>query len=358
MQVNQRQEFYTAPGLDTPASPIGYAKILVDILREDGVNIDDVLRDSDLLETQLEDPHLHYSHRQKMAIVRNSIWFDKQGLALRYGLRIRPWCTHTSVYGFAIMSSATLGEAIETLVKFYAVTGALSVLESATGGEPGKLTMTEIFPLGDLRAFEMESTICSLVKVIDQLLQNGDWDRKIRFQHEPTCDIGLYENILGCCPQFACSSNELQFSAELLDTPLTTANPDIATSSIRHCETLLKNSSTVQHYSHRVRRAIMEIPSESWSLNSVAIKLSVSPRTLRRNLALDNSSFQNLLDEIRRELALVYLSNSTISIDEIAARVGFAEARNFRRAFKRWTGNPPTEYRCRGLENKQSVNAN
>ena len=71
------------------------------------------------------------------------------------------------------------------------------------------------------------------------------------------------------------------------------------------------------------------------SLIEVAARINVSPRTLHRRLA-DPDSAIKLFDDVRRRLAQEYLRNTALSIDEIAARTGFSEASNFRKAFKKW----------------------
>jgi AraC-like DNA-binding protein len=79
----------------------------------------------------------------------------------------------------------------------------------------------------------------------------------------------------------------------------------------------------------------------------VAARINVSPRTLHRRLAESGISYQAILDGVRRRLAEEYLRNTTLSIEEIAARTGFSEASNFRKAFKKWTQELPADYRRR-----------
>ena len=85
----------------------------------------------------------------------------------------------------------------------------------------------------------------------------------------------------------------------------------------------------------------------SRTLQSVARTLGVSPRSLRRRLQLEGCSYHDLKDAMRRDLALNWVANSDISLVEVGDRLGFADASTFHRAFKRWTGAAPGEFRRR-----------
>ena len=80
-------------------------------------------------------------------------------------------------------------------------------------------------------------------------------------------------------------------------------------------------------------------------LPEIAAHLAMSPRTLRRRLLERNTTYQHILDEIRSELAKEYIVTTSLSVDQIASRIGFSEATTLRRAFKKWTGLNIKEFR-------------
>src|SRR5258707_14742359 len=82
----------------------------------------------------------------------------------------------------------------------------------------------------------------------------------------------------------------------------------------------------------------------------VAELLGLSLRTLHRRLARDGLSYQSVLDSMRRRVATEFLENTHLSMDQVAERVGFADATSFRKAFRKWTGHSPTHYRRGGLD--------
>jgi AraC-like DNA-binding protein len=84
---------------------------------------------------------------------------------------------------------------------------------------------------------------------------------------------------------------------------------------------------------------------ESYQLKHVATLLEMSPRTLRRHLAQQRTSFSEILERWRRDYALTLLQNTNQRVADIAIRLGYSHASNFERAFKRWTGHTPGSYR-------------
>ena len=96
----------------------------------------------------------------------------------------------------------------------------------------------------------------------------------------------------------------------------------------------------------QVRAKIIEgLPDGGPSQEKIAQTLNTSLRSLQRRLRDEDTNFKNLLSETRQQLALQYLSDSSRSIGEITYPLGFSEPSNFTRAFKRWTGKSPGEFR-------------
>lgn len=106
-----------------------------------------------------------------------------------------------------------------------------------------------------------------------------------------------------------------------------------------------KNSASL---SARIRRRLREWSPAAWpDFETLAHQLNASPATLRRRLDDEGESYRSIMDELRRDLAISLLSETALSMSDIAAQLGFAESSAFHRAFKKWTGTRPGEYRCR-----------
>jgi len=117
----------------------------------------------------------------------------------------------------------------------------------------------------------------------------------------------------------------------------------------QHAERLLAALPEARTYATRVREhLVLALQAGEPTLHTVVVALRTSERTLRRRLAEEGVTFSDLLSDVRRELALRYLEDPRLSVDEIAFLLGFANGSAFRRAFRRWTGVSPSEKRALG----------
>ena len=143
-------------------------------------------------------------------------------------------------------------------------------------------------------------------------------------------------------------TNRLRFRADELDKPLPTPNPELAR---------INDQAVIDYlarYDHdstamQVRSRIIELlPDGTPQQNNIAHALNLSLRSLQRKLKEEGTNFKGLLEDTRRELALHYIRETYRPIGEITYLLGFSEPSNFTRAFRRWTGMAPAEYREHG----------
>ena len=111
------------------------------------------------------------------------------------------------------------------------------------------------------------------------------------------------------------------------------------------CETLLVEAKTAGGVTRRIYNLLMEKPGQFDDMEALAAKLNTSSRTLRRHLTTQGTSYKEILDDVRCNLAKAYLRTTRMSIDDIAGTLGFSDAANFRHAFRRWTQKSPSDFR-------------
>jgi AraC-like DNA-binding protein len=140
--------------------------------------------------------------------------------------------------------------------------------------------------------------------------------------------------------------NALALTTTPDDTPLQYSDPITARISLKLVEQMLERHSSEADFVLEVRRILLRSPGQFPDMESVADELGMSSRSLRRKLGELDTSFKGVLDDVRRRLAIDYLQNSKLTLEEITALLGYTESTNFRRAFKLWTGHPPSHYRC------------
>ena len=130
-----------------------------------------------------------------------------------------------------------------------------------------------------------------------------------------------------------------------MDIPLRGGNREIASEHDKILQSYI-SALDAEDIVNRVKRVILQkLPSENCTKQQVASELAMSPSALQQKLAARESSFQDLLNQVRKSLALDYMEQSRVSITEMSFMLGFNDTSSFTRAFRRWTGKSPRDYR-------------
>ncbi|VVN05387.1 putative HTH-type transcriptional regulator [Pseudomonas fluorescens] len=182
----------------------------------------------------------------------------------------------------------------------------------------------------------------------------GSWmiGQRIRLEQAtfsyPKPEHGAEYDLLFSCPlQFKAAQNSLLFHSHYLSMPLLQDERTLKHFLERSPADLLSRPDDGDSLSSQLRR-LLSRDSSCWpDLETVAAHLHISPQTLRRHLREEGSSFQELKDQLRRDIAIYHLGRADLSLQQIAEQLGFSEPSAFHRAFKKWTGLTPGAYRAR-----------
>lgn len=195
-----------------------------------------------------------------------------------------------------------------------------------------------------------EFTLGCIIVVGSDLLEQPLGPLAVEFAHAAPSASALAEHrrLFGVEPRFSEPVNALALEVGKLDRPLPHADPALSRVIERHAEALLAalpppSETTGDRVRHLLSRTLGEgVP----SLGDIAARLKMSERSLQRKLADEGGSFEAVLDDVRRKLALRYLADRKLAIAEVAYLLGYSEPSPFHRAFKRWTGKTPSEARA------------
>jgi AraC-like DNA-binding protein len=166
------------------------------------------------------------------------------------------------------------------------------------------------------------------------------------FEHPRPRTVDEHRRIFGCEVGFDAPEHAVTFHRDALVLPVVQADPRLGALIDRYAEELLRRLPRGNALSDRVRQLVAEsLCDGDHGLEPIAGRLRMSPRTLQRRLQDESTSHQQIVDELRHELALKYLAEPAVSIGEVAFLLGFSDPSAFHRAFRRWTGTTPGEHR-------------
>ncbi|HEY0135583.1 MAG TPA: AraC family transcriptional regulator [Nannocystis sp.] len=265
------------------------------------------------------------------------------GLGLKLGAQIRPELF--GVVGFAAMSCARLGEALERICRYKrALAGDRLTLRRS--GEAAVLRVELTTSAGVYARSKLDGEFAFLVGFARRMTGAPVLPLRVTYATPAPADMREHAALFGCAPEFMADHNELWLPATELLRPLVGADPTLAALFVIQAEQLLRLAQG-DSLTDRVRGALAELlRGEAPGVAAVARRLGLSERSLQRRLREEGTSFAALVDATRQELATHYLCDADLPAAEVAFLLGFAGAPSFYRAFRRWTQTTPEAYRA------------
>ena len=250
------------------------------------------------------------------------------------------------VVGYCALNSSTLGAAFARVARYHSIwtDGALFTLE--TSGDSSAIVYRYADPSIRERRQDSEMTLATVTTLCRTVLTPAFVPSGVEFQHAAPADLSEHQRLFNCPVKFDAPENRLSFPSSFLSLPIAKADASLCALLDRHAEELLTKYPPRDSLIDQVRNLIAdEFRGGEPSLERIAEHLSLTPRTLQRKLQELGTSYNDVLDQMRRQLAMRYLREPQMAICEVAYLLGFSESSSFHRAFKRWTGVTPKEFR-------------
>lgn len=317
---------------------------LVSYLDENSVDCAPLFKAADIPPQSLGVPGAMMRFRQERIFTQQAIEvMEDPGLGLKIGSRYN--LSAYGMLGLAIMSSATLIEGLRAITRLHGLTWSRLYWRLLLDRGKAILEGREVESLGSCSEYMAERDFVCTALVCSEMLGVELPLNEVRFSHKAPTHASEYESAFKCPVRFSAEKNELLFDAHWLKTPLPRANQAVYQVSYAQCEDLVARLADNNSYAQMIECLIVDGSGNFLSLNEVTEKLHISPRTLRRRLAEENTNFQSIVTDVRIRLAKDLLLNRKLSIEVIAERLGYSDSASFNHAFKRWTGKPPTMFR-------------
>ncbi|RQR88040.1 AraC family transcriptional regulator [Burkholderia sp. Bp9012] len=329
----------------SPAS----ARLLVDFGDERGVPRTKLLAGTGLVDAQLDDPKVEVTAAQELRLTGNLLRALGRAPGLGFEVGRRYHFSAYGVWGYGLIASATARDALALAMRFLPLTYAFTVITYREEPETGVLNFGAPELDASLSRFLVERDMAAAA-VLLQEIGGGDFAlSRFTMQAARATSASASTPVLriaGVEPAFGARANSLAFDRAFLDRPLPHANPLTVSMCEQMCSQLVDARRARVGTSEMVRQYLTAAPGNvPFSLEDMARLMSTSPRTLKRRLQEEGTTFRVLLAQARGMMAETLLGDAHLSLTEVAERLGFSDLSSFSQAFKRWYGVPPGAYR-------------
>jgi AraC-like DNA-binding protein len=325
--------------------PVEYVRLIAEQLRSMGASVDEWLERNGTSEAELSDPDrlLHYPQFRRLVLTALEA-AREPALGLFVGERLVA-STH-GVVGAAAVNSSTVRQALDVVERFSRLRSSVIAISHEVGAHAARVLFTEALPLGDVQRPLLEAVVLSIKNVVDEITMGACQVHEVAFPFGQPEYAALARDIFGCKVRYGQSWAGFSASPGALDLPLKLADPAAFEEAALICQRELDRIAANESMGARVRRLLLEKQTGFPSLQVTARLFHMTPRTLHRRLVDEGTSFRELLESVRHTLAVEHVKSGRFSVEEIAYRLGYTDLANFRRAFKRWEGLPPSAYRA------------
>ncbi len=247
--------------------------------------------------------------------------------------------------GLAWLASDTVYDGLKRTVRFSQLMSTGAIMSLVEEGEFVHLSVERADDIEDYAYAGSDFVVGMFVRMCALALGEYISPVTIEMDRPTPADPDRFESMLGSKIRFGCETIRLTFYLADIQTPLATGDPALARVNDAQTQGYLDSFLARTTSREVVGKIVEKLPQGPPNQEQIASALNVSNRTLQRKLKNEGTSFMDLLQDTRMQLARRYLLQPTRSIVETSYLLGFSEPSTFSRAFKRWTGQAPAEYR-------------
>ncbi len=318
--------------------------ILSRFLEKQGVDAGALLSGSGIQTSDFDDPDVLVPLEKELMVLRKIPALSKDP---EIGLKIGQYY-HVGIQGkvgAAAMSSETLLDAIRIAFQYTALTLAYCQYDLKVMGNLAFMRMKELIDLEGIRIFVCEREFVSVHRMVGDLLGMPFQLHELRLAYTKPAYGSSYQDIFRCPVRFNAPEHTMIFNSRYLSMPLPMANPLAKNVYEKECKQQCLRLKIPEAFADRARHLILFSTGKFPDFSQMARSMNVSPRTLRRRLTVEGTSYKTLVEEIRKKKAIDLLEKTSCSTEHIAFELGYSNTPNFYRAFKVWSGKTPSEYR-------------
>jgi AraC-like DNA-binding protein len=265
-----------------------------------------------------------------------------------YNAGLRFHVSAYGMYGFAILSSMNYRQTMNFAMQYHQLATPLATIDFKERTGSGIWTFA---PLANARVdarlykFLVAMQFGISLSLHRDIMGPSFAARQLHVTYGPSAEAPRYPEIFGSPVLFGQPENRFVFDGGWLDGTPKVGNEITYSTVVALCDGLMEEFMLRVGLVGKVRQSLMFNMMRPTSFDDVPNSLNISARTLRRKLREENTSFRKLVDELRMDMAIKYLRDTNLTVEDIAEALGFSDAANFRHAFRRWTKAAPHQFR-------------
>ena len=314
---------------------------------QEGLDPSELLQRAGLTVAEIEPLNQHVPYTKVLALIQE-IEAQRPNINLGFMMGRRITTARMGPLGYVLHSATSLAVVLRDFAKFQGfMNGGLLAWNVAVDVGCCVITLTPDPALAEV-SWVLEAPITMLVTIARELTGHRVVPLRVSFRNSPRAGIDDHDEFFGVPVEWNAEDNVLVLSDSVLALPVRSANrglyPHLLLSLDTQQTQAVPPSPVMTRVQSHIQRTLRHGPPLK---ESVARAIGMSARTMYRRLSEAGTTFEGILERTRRELALEYLADARKSISEVAMLLGYSEPSPFFRAFLRWFGSTPAEYRDR-----------
>ena len=327
---------------------INVIRILLKYLTKCGIDCDAPCKAAGIDALILKDHEARISTKQFDIIWKEAVKkADDINFGLHFGREIANSYFGGNILFSMMTNSATVGNAMEIFCRYHTLMEDSILPKMKVEDDFAFFLWESIDPHFEISRHISEALLCAYVYIIRRITENNSGLLEVRFRHKRPKDIREHKEVFLVPLLFDQPKNELVIEKNTLNLPVFLADPKLLETLEHLAKNLLDSLYPQNIWTDKVISLISKLLSggEKTDIKAIAANLAVSARNLQNRLKEEKTSYQRILDQVRKEVALNYLTQKDVTICDIAFLLGFSEQSAFNHAFKRWSGLTPGQYR-------------
>ena len=295
----------------------------------------------------LVDPKATISIQQEVRFVRAMLKaIDKPNLGFHIvqGYRLSAFGN----LGMAAVACETIEDAVQLFLKYVSLSYTHFDISFFKIDDNAVLRFKDRYAYAGLRQFYIERDFSFLLVSIRDMFAQSIEEQKfkvIHFDFKCPTKKEIFEELFECEVKFSMPFNEIQFDGKFLDRALPQDNLLTKQLMEEQCENQQIEILGTITFAEEIRLIIASCENDMPNMEEIAAKFNITTRTFRRKLKVENLTFQQIVNQELTQKAIHYLETTSLTVEQIAYRLGYGESSSFIHAFKRWTGQVPKVYR-------------